>query len=50
MKNNQTDSIDMALREVFMAKLFSSLEIGPKFSQIFQYDAILYDKSLQYAM
>lgn len=33
-----------------MAKLFSALEIGPKFSQLFQYDAILFDRSLQYAM
>ena len=33
-----------------MAKILSALEVGPKFSSIFSYDAVYYNSSLQYAM
>ena len=33
-----------------MAKILSALEVGPKFSSIFSYDAVYYNSNLQYAM
>ena len=48
--NKCSESFDQALKEVFLAKLFSALEFGPKFVTILSYDAILYKNSLQYAM
>ncbi len=33
-----------------MAKIFSALEFGPKFSKIFSYDAIIYEGNVQFAM
>ena len=48
--NNNSKSVDDALKEVFMANLMSALKVGPKFSAIFAYDAILYKNNLQYAM
>ena len=48
--NKSSESFDQALKEVFLAKLFSALEVGPKFATILSYDAILYKNSLQYAM
>lgn len=43
-------SVDNALKEVFLAKILSALEVGPEFTTILCYDAILYKNRLQYAM
>ena len=40
----------MALKEVFMAKVFSALEAGPKFVKLFSYDAVVYRNCVQFAM
>ena len=48
--NKSSESFDQALKEVFLAKLLSTLEVGPKFATILSYDAVLYKNSLQYAM
>jgi hypothetical protein len=38
------------LREVFIAKIASTLKIGPKFAQVFGYDVIIFKESIQFVM
>ena len=44
------NEIDKILQEVLMAKILSALEVGPKFVQLFSYDAIVFRNHVQYAM
>ena len=40
----------MGLKEAFLAKMASALQIGPKFCNIFGYDVLIFNDGLQFAM
>ena len=43
-------SIDEILREICFYKIASLLEIGPAYRQIFGFDILLFDDSIEFAM
>ena len=43
-------SIDEILKEICFYKIASSLEIGPAYQQIFGFDVLLFDDSIEFAM
>lgn len=47
---NKKNTVDVGLQEVGLAKLASILKVGPKFVNIFGYDAIIFQSDLQFAM
>ena len=50
MKNYNEKILMKFLTEVFFAKLFSELEIGPKFYPLYGYDCIIFDDGVEFIM
>ena len=48
--SDRDSEMSNALREVFVAKLASCLQVGPHFSNIYGYDAVLFADCLQFSM
>ena len=49
-KKGQDFMIDQILKEVFIAKIASILEVGPRFETIYGYDLLITEDVVEYAM
>ena len=49
-KSENQNELEIIFKEVFMTKLASALSVGPKFSDVFGYDLLIFYDGAQFCM